>query len=44
MTRVNVNEGGEPKHAQFLGQDMAAGHWGWEEEDTVVSRLGEGLT
>lgn len=39
-----MNEGGEPKHAQFLGQDMAARHWGWVEEDTVVRRLGEGLT
>lgn len=27
-------EGGELEHAQFLGQDMAAVHWGWVEEDT----------
>lgn len=39
-------EGGELGHAQFLGQDMTAMHWGWAEEDTVVRKAepGVGLT
>lgn len=39
-------EGGELGHAQFLGQDMTAMHWGWAEEDTAVRKAepGEGLT